>query len=215
MINLKDQEELFRLIADYLEEDITCICIGGTAMMFMGYKTTTKDIDLVFGSSQDRQVFIKALEKLGYTQRSMKTIYDRKRTEAKDKPLLFSRGEERFDLFVKNIFGFIVDCDLDKIEQKHDFVGKKELITYVLPKELIILLKILTDREKDFEDIMTIIDKEKNVDWDMIIDEAIRQRKNNSWMLLDLKEKLQKLRKTILIKEKHFKRIYSAEEKYH
>ena len=52
MINTKDQEHLFKLIADYLDKDITCIAIGGTAMMFAGYKTATKDIDLVFASEQ-------------------------------------------------------------------------------------------------------------------------------------------------------------------
>jgi len=46
MINTKDQEDLFRLITDYLQKDITCMAIGGTAMMFSGYKAATKDIDL-------------------------------------------------------------------------------------------------------------------------------------------------------------------------
>ena len=48
MINTQDQEELFRLIAEYLEKDISCTAIGGTAMMFSGYKNTTKDIDIIF-----------------------------------------------------------------------------------------------------------------------------------------------------------------------
>ncbi len=74
MINTKEQEELFRLIANYLEQDITCIAIGGTAMMFLGYKSTTKDIDLVFKNKLERDIFIKAIEKLGYSQKSMKMI---------------------------------------------------------------------------------------------------------------------------------------------
>ena len=75
MINIQDQEELFRLIADYLEEDIECIAIGGTAMMMHGYKTTTKDIDLILKDNKSREIFIKAIEKLGYTQKSLKLLY--------------------------------------------------------------------------------------------------------------------------------------------
>src|SRR3989338_9484049 len=104
MIETKDQEELFKLIANYLKRDIVCIAIGGTAMMFAGYKTATKDIDLVFKSEQDRQVFVKAIELLGYKERSLARIYDEKRRQHFHKPKIYTRGDERFDLFVKNVF---------------------------------------------------------------------------------------------------------------
>ncbi len=52
MINTEDQEALFTLISTYLKKNVTCYAIGGTAMMFYGYKTTTKDIDLVFHNNQ-------------------------------------------------------------------------------------------------------------------------------------------------------------------
>jgi hypothetical protein len=48
MIGTKDQEELLRLISDYISCDLVCTAVGGTAMMFLGYKSATKDIDLVF-----------------------------------------------------------------------------------------------------------------------------------------------------------------------
>ena len=48
MINTQDQDQLFSLVANYLKSNLTCIAIGGTAMMFLGYKNTTKDIDLIF-----------------------------------------------------------------------------------------------------------------------------------------------------------------------
>jgi len=211
MISTKDQEELFRLIADYLEKDIMCAGIGGTAMMFQGYKTTTKDIDLVFKSQQDREIFIKAIEKLGYTQKSLKFVYDEKRLKNKNKPLLYSRGEERFDLFLKDVFGF--EIEFDNILQRHDFIGKKELIILTLPKEYLILLKSITNREKDYEDIETIIKIEQNIDWNLITEEAIKKRKNNPWILRDLEEKMQKLKKITFIKKEYFDKIYKAEEK--
>mgnify|MGYP002639749958 CR=1 FL=1 len=204
MINVKDQEDLFRLIADYLEKDLSCIAIGGTAMMFSGYKTTTKDIDLVFKDSNDRDIFIKAISELGYKEKSLINVYDEKRRELKSKPKMFSRGDERFDLFVKEVFGFEVNQD---IVQRADFLGKKELIIQIIGKEDLVLLKAVTSREKDLEDIETIIQVEKNLDWSYIIEEVIKQ--NNQWFILDLEETMQKLKKITFIPEKFFKRLHS------
>jgi len=209
MINTKDQEELLRLIADYIDSDVTCAAIGGTAMMFLGYKSTTKDIDLVFGTDGDRNVFIKAIEKLGYSKKSLKFIYNEHQIKDKNKPLLYSRGEERFDLFVKGVFGF--EIDLSKIVQRHDFIGKKEITLLVLTKELLILLKSVTNREKDYEDIETIVKIEQNIDWNLIIGLAIQQRKNNSWILIDLEEKMKKLKTVTFIKQECFDKIYNAQ----
>ena len=148
MINTEDQESLFRLIADYLDKDIACVAIGGTAMIFHGYKNTTKDIDLVFRNNNERDIFIKAIERLGYSKKSLKTIYDEKRMHDKNKPLIYSRGEERFDLFAKNVFGLKIN--FDRIIQRHDYIGKKEFTIFTLSKEHLILLKSATNREKDY-----------------------------------------------------------------
>jgi hypothetical protein len=208
MINNEDQEQLFKLIAEYIDADIECIAIGGTAMMFSGYKNATKDIDIVFQDEKDRQIFVKAIIKLGYTERSIREVYDKKRAEHKGKPKMYSRGEERFDLFVKNVFGFKLDAR--NITQRHDFIGKKELIIKILSKEYLMLLKAITLRDKDLEDIETIIEKEKNIDWEFIVKEAIIQKENNQWILYDLEETLLKLSKKTLIKKKYFDMIYAA-----
>lgn len=211
MINMEDQEQLFKLISNYLEKNVSCIAIGGTAMMFLGYKNATKDIDLVFKTNKDRDIFIKAIEKLGYKESSLIGIYDKKRQQNKNKPKIYSRGEERFDLFVKNVFGFKIELN-NNFMQRNDFIEKKELNLYVISEEYLILLKSLTNREKDFEDIQGIIKEKKDINWDFIIDEAIKQKNNNSWILIDLEETMQKLSKIIFIKKKYFKRIYEAEK---
>jgi len=213
LISTKDQEDLFFLIANYLEQDISCMAIGGTAMMFEGYKNTTKDIDLVFENVTDRNKFIDAIKKLGYKERSLAGVYDEKRRKDMSKPVMYSRGEERFDLFVKNVFGFKIRISQEAVSQRRDFIGKKELIIYMPQKELIILLKAITGREKDFEDIETIIKMKQDVDWDKITNEAVKQRKSNEWILIDLEETMQKLKKITLIKEKYFENLYGAENK--
>ena len=211
MINTEDQEQLFKLIADYLDDDLECIAIGGTAMMFSGYKNATKDIDLVFSSEKDRKVFVKAIESLGYRQKSL-VFYDEKRRKFKNRPKIYSRGDERFDLFVKNVFGFEIRFGKELIVQRHDFIGKKELIVQVLPKEYLLLLKAITGREKDYEDIEAVMKIEKDMDWELIVEEAVRQRKNNSWILIDLEETMQKLKKKYFIKKKYFDRLYGEDK---
>lgn len=210
MINTKDQEELFKLISHYLNNNIDCYAIGGTAMMFYGYKNTTKDIDLVFKNMQDRTVFCSAIKELGYTSKAIGNIYDKKRKEVFSKPIIFSRGEERFDLFIKTVFGF--KLNFSNFVQKHDFFGKYEISLSVPNKELLILLKSITNREKDYEDIEEIIKIEKIINWDFIVEEAIMQKNNIPWILIDLEETMQKLRKITLIKQRYFDMIYEAQE---
>src|SRR3989339_258248 len=208
MINTEDQEALFKLISEYLEKDVECTAIGDTAMMFLGYKTATKDIDMVFQNEKDRGIFIKAIEKIGYKERSIRGVYDKKREQHKGKPKMFSRGEERFDLFVKNVFGVETTKDMT---QRNDFIGKKTLIIKILPKEDLILLKAVTNREKDMEDIEAIVEKEKSIDWNRIVDYAASQRNNSPWILHDLEEKMQLLKKKLFIKKEFFDKIYEAE----
>ncbi|MFH1409554.1 MAG: DUF6036 family nucleotidyltransferase [Nanoarchaeota archaeon] len=210
MINVGDQEQLFSLIADYLTTDVECICIGGTAMMFMGSKNLTKDIDLVFPTVASRAAFIDAIEALGYKQRSMRGVYHDKQLVMKGKPMMYSRGEERFDLFVKTVLGMPVSKD--NIRQRQDFIGKKELIVLVPSEEQILLMKSVTNREKDFEDMESLVKNKPLFDWDYVIDKAIKQRKHQSWILLDLEEKMQRLSKICIIKKEFFSRIYKAEE---
>lgn len=213
MITTKDQEELFRLIADYIRKDIQCLAIGGTAMMFKNYKTATKDIDLVFHTEDDRTAFIKAIQELGYKEISLREIYDDKRVALKNKPLLFTRGDERFDLFVKDVFGFTLSFESKTMTQRHDFIGKKELNVYVPSPEMLVLLKAITRRSKDMEDIVSIIKIEKNLNWKKIITDAVAQRKNKQWILYDLEQTMQELKKITFIPQSYFDILYKGEEK--
>jgi len=99
MINTKDQEELFELIGRHIKRDIECYAMGGTAMLFYGYKNSTKDIDLIFLSKPELDEFVRAIKTLGYKQMSVKGIYPEKRPKTSSRPLMFTRGDERFDLF--------------------------------------------------------------------------------------------------------------------
>ena len=75
MITYNDQMSLFKLIASNIKKNIECYAFGGTAMMFYGYKDTTKDIDLLFEAETLRKEFINAIEFLGFTESSPFKIY--------------------------------------------------------------------------------------------------------------------------------------------
>jgi len=207
LINNEDQNNLFELIADYLKEDIACFAIGGTAMMFHGYKSATKDIDLVFHSEKDMSSFIAAIKELGYKERPISKIYSDKRSSGQNKPKMFTRGEERFDLFKENVFSLKMPKET---KGKFDFIGKKTLTMFTPTPEWLIILKITTNRERDIDDILTICEKEKDISWDMIVDSIIKQA--TRWLLMDLEENLKKISKNIFIKKRYFDKIYAAYE---
>lgn len=209
MINKEDQDILFKLIADKSKIDMSCMAVGGTAMMFQNYKGLTKDIDLIFFNEKERDEFIRIIKEIGYEQKSIVKIYSEKKAKDPDKPLLFSRGDERIDIFLRNIFGIIFDEKAkDNIVERRDFIGNKEFRLYVPPIEYIVLLKAITNREKDYEDIISILKIEKNIDWDLITDIAISQRKNKEWVIIDIEETMKKLKKEFFIPEKYFKKLY-------
>lgn len=93
----------------------------------------------------------------------------------------------------------------------HDFKGKNSLRVNVLRKEFIVLLKAVTERDRDFEDILTIVKREKNFDWQYLIDEVLWQYKHgDSWVLLDAEKMIRELKKYVFVEEKYLKQLYAA-----
>lgn len=208
MISLNDQNDMFRLISSNLTKDIICYAFGGTAMLYFGMKNATKDIDLVFEKQEDRQEFIKAIKLLGYKSSGLKGIYPEKKQKSDNIPLMFTRGDERFDLFLKKIFYIDFTRTMrSRFYEKHDFMFKdKSLIVFVLSKEDIIMLKSATERERDFEDILNLVNMSKDIDWDIIIDEANSQK--DSYVLFDIEKTIRRLKETVFIPEKILKKLY-------
>ena len=202
---------LFKIIAQQLKRKGACYAFGGTAMMFYGYKDETKDVDLVFEEEKEREEFIKAIESLGFKQFSPMKIYIPKKLRDKNRPLMYKRSEDgnRFDLFVRKIFKTVISPkmkeDLFAVHEFNNFTVK------VLRKEHIVMLKAVTEREKDFEDIITITKKEKDFDWNYFVDEVIWQYKQgDTWVLLDAEKMLKELQEYVFIEEKHAKRLRKA-----
>lgn len=213
MITIKDQDALFTLISKSLQEDVTCWAFGGTAMMYLGFKEETKDIDLLFESEEERAVFIKAVEKLGFKETSPVTIFVPEKLKDRSKPLMFIHDEARLDLFARKVFRTrLSEAMKEGKGAVHEYRNEKTLTIKVVRAEHIAYLKGITDRDKDLDDILTIIDKEKDFDWDVFVDEAIWQhRHGDSWALLDAEKTLRAVQQEHFIQEKHFKRLHEAQ----
>ncbi|MBI3032068.1 hypothetical protein HYY69_01225 [Candidatus Woesearchaeota archaeon] len=213
MITHEDQMKLFNVIAQQINSDIVCYAFGGTAMMFYGYKNDTKDIDLLFEQEKERTEFMRVIQLLGFKETSPLKIYIEEKLRDKYRPLMFKRDDDmRFDLFVKKIFRTEISEKMkeDKFAA-HQFKGKYTLTINALRTEHIVMLKSVTDRDKDFEDILTIIQKDKYFNWQYLIDEAIWQYQHgDTWIIYDLEETIKELQKYVFVEQKYLKQLYDA-----
>ena len=196
-----------------MKKDVECYAFGGNAMMFYGYKDETKDIDLFFEKNEARKEFIEAIEEIGFEECSPKTVYIPGKLREKHRPLMFKKGDVRFDLFVKKIFQTVLSPKMkEDLYAIHEFRDKNNLKIKVFRKEHIVILKAVTERQADFEDIRNIVSKEKKFDWQYLIDETIWQHDHgDSWALLDVEKMLKELKEHVFVEEKYFKQIYKAQ----
>jgi len=171
MISIERQQGLLLAISKRLKEKITVYAVGGTAMMFLGLKDSTLDIDLVFENKKDRDIFKEAIMSVGYKEMDSKIVYGGR----ENRPEMLTLGDERFDLFVKDVVDFIFSENMQKrAGQMHQF-GDNLVLKIADPHD-IILMKCATDRMKDLDDARDII-LSREIDWELIVSEAENQKK--------------------------------------
>lgn len=174
MTGFEEQMEIFKLIGDLLRKKIECYVIGGSAMLFYGFKTVTKDVDLVFTNEGERKRFIEALEKIGFARKSYKILKHENDITAEG-CILMERKNDRFDLFLTDIITTKFSHGMAvRIKEKHEF---SNLIVNVVSPEDIIALKCATDRAGDRKDAADIINSRK-INWNVILEEAKWQAAN-------------------------------------
>ncbi|PIN90569.1 hypothetical protein COU60_01380 [Candidatus Pacearchaeota archaeon CG10_big_fil_rev_8_21_14_0_10_34_76] len=187
MIDVQQQEAMLIAIGKTLPKKISVYAIGGTAMMFMGIKNSTLDIDFVFNKKNDREEFMDALRKLGAKDSDVTLIYGLKNNT----PLMLEFSNCRFDMFMNKIItSTFSDAMKERSKQTHEFGN---LIIKVANPHDILIMKSVTSRAKDLEDIIAIVNKSQ-IDWNIIVEEAKEQVKlGNEVAIMGLGEKLEKL----------------------
>ncbi len=172
MIDIERQQKLFITISKFINKKINVYAVGGTAMMFYGFKDSTLDIDLVFNNDKERIIFKEALKSIGYQKMDSNIIYKKKENQ----PEMFTLGNERFDLFIKKVVLFYFTENMKKRAEERTYQYGENFILNVASPEDIIIMKCATDRVKDREDAKRIIDKYK-INWDIVIETAEEQVK--------------------------------------
>lgn len=169
MITIEQQQRLLLNISRRLKKKITAYAIGGTAMMFLGFKENTLDIDIVFENERDREIFKEAVKSLGYEEADAFRVYGAR----KNIPEMLSLDDARLDLFLTEVIDFIFSENMQKrAEQLHQY-GDTLFLKIANPHD-ILLMKCATDRLKDKDDARTIINSVK-LNWDIIVGEAEKQ----------------------------------------
>jgi len=171
MISIDDQQKLLIALAEVLPYEINTFAIGGTAMMFYGIKKQTLDIDLVFLNEKDRKIFIESAKSLGYKMLDSKIVYGHK----KNTPIMIKVGDARLDLFLEDVISFRFSKEMIKRSNQVHQYGRNLTINIADIHDLI-LMKCATGRLKDEEDIISIFN-EREVDWNILIQEAENQVK--------------------------------------
>lgn len=192
MININAQEALFNQIGMALSKKLVVYSIGGTAMMLRGLKGETLDIDLVFDKESERGQFIETLADLGFKKderRVIETYGLKKNTPA---ILRLESGDFIFDLFLNKIISSVFSDGMKKrATQTHEF-GSNLVIKAADPSDILIM-KSVTGRAKDNDDIISIINN-NTLNWDLILEEAQEQVcLGNETAIMGLGEKLEKL----------------------
>ncbi|MBN1544363.1 hypothetical protein JW898_02770 [Candidatus Woesearchaeota archaeon] len=191
MISIEEQHELLTAIAGRLKNRVTAYAIGGTAMMFLGFKEATADIDLVFTQEKERKEFIRAIEELGFDTIDTTILYRKK----EDVPIMYRLKETRLDLFLNKVISFIFSKGMQERHiQIHEYGDKMNLL--IAHPQDVIIMKCATDREKDIDDARTII-RSIDINWDTLTEEANAQVKLvKEDTLLELGYFLEKLQMT-------------------
>ena len=161
------------VVAEKLAGKTTIYVAGGTAMAIEGLKEGTKDIDVVVESADDLTRLKKALTTLGYSKpnQSLEVAYQRMEAGA----ILENKDGFRWDVFERIVAGkFHLSPGMKKRARNHE-LSTEELLIRLLSMEDVFLMKCVTEREGDLEDMARIA--QRGVDWDTIVEECDWQSK--------------------------------------
>lgn len=184
-------ENELRKLAAVLRQKTTVFVAGGAAMAFYGLKEATKDIDVIAQSGSDVDSLVSVLRTLGYADPSPALTIDYRQMKAS--AILENSDGFRWDIFEWVIAGKL-SLSKGMIKRSRRLTDNRELQARFLSKEDIFLLKSVTDREGDIEDMGTIA--ESGIDWNVIAEECELQASRSGVLwedalcsrLIDLRE---------------------------
>ncbi len=185
----KELLERIAKIGSALPEKVTVYMIGGCAMSLRGEKEATKDVDWIVDSAEEMRLMAKTLKVLGFFEAvALPKEYVNLGTAA----VLKDMGGFQCDLFLKKVCNALVLSDgMKRRATPYGDFGK--LAVHLLSDEDIFLFKGMTERERDLEDMLTIL--RRGLDYRIVLDECAKQRSGSAIWEAFLVEKLGEMEK--------------------
>ena len=166
---------------------------GGAAMAFYGLKEATKDIDVVVEKRSELRALVSALQALGYKRPkcSVGATYTKLRANA----ILENTDGFRWDIF-ERVIARKLSLSNGMINRSLTLYDKTRLHLRSLCKEDIFLLKSVTERDLDLEDMRIVA--ESGINWNHVKIECQAQasRTGRIWedalceKLIDLRQRM-------------------------
>jgi hypothetical protein len=165
-IGREEVMSILKKVGDLCPREIPVYLIGGGAMALRGEKDATRDMDIVLGSQEHAADIKRAFERLGF-------IVDARRPDEchalVDAAILSKPAGLRADIFVGKV------CDMlrfsEGMKKRAVLVDKLGKITlFMCSREDIFLLKSVTERTRDLDDMMSLF--RSGLQWDIILGEC-------------------------------------------
>ena len=177
--------ELFEDIGKNLQRTTRAFIIGGENMRIKGLKSRTKDIDIVVETKEDYDSIMSAITKLGYQP---KGNLDFSKEDLRIYPSIIMQhpNRSRIDLYTKKILRTLSLSP--KMISRADLADFGNLRLGILRNEDVFLLKSVTSREGDVQDMAALVNmnyagsgkfRQTNFDWEIVWDEINEQEKES------------------------------------
>ncbi len=169
MFEKEELENWIIEVSKFIARPLTINLIGGCALSFKGYKTATKDVDIVLLSRDNFEMLNKAIISAGF----------KLETDLEDEFYLtafavYIKGDSRIDVFLKHV-GKMLAFTPKMAERATIYKRLGNLTIKLTSNEDIFLFKSMTPRPEDIKDCELLIGT--SLDWNVIFDEIVEQSK--------------------------------------
>ena len=146
----EDAEEILRGLGERLAEPIQVLIIGGAAMLELGLKDVTKDIDLVCRDAAGKARLLEAARSLGF-----ELFGPEKRHARLGLDRIAIKGGHTLDIFAGRIsYDFKLSEAMWQRGKRTRTLGNAEM-RYAAVEDIFIL-KLIANRPKDIEDCLSL-----------------------------------------------------------
>ncbi|RNJ77739.1 MAG: hypothetical protein EB830_01490 [Nitrosopumilus sp. H13] len=179
---LPKPSDIFREISDELKKPFTVYLIGGENMRIKSLKSSTKDCDIVVENNENFENMAQILIKIGYEQIAKQEFVGEDLRIEPDGMFKYE-NKSTIDLFTHRISRELI---LSKgMIERSDVIDYGKLKVKLLRNEDIFLLKAVTGREGDIQDMAALVKGSRSTpyelqhgdfDWKLVWEEILEQK---------------------------------------